>query len=1091
MIGAGTSLGPATSQVGGAALNKDSNANVDASVQRDIERDRAKPREVASLGVFNQAGHMLWGQRRDNQRYTLPGGHLDEGEHPLQGAKRELHEETGIDIGNVPLEHLGSIPVVTHTGKNYLIHAYKVVVPDGTKTSMGGDPDKEVHRWDWHNIQKGLPDKIKGNLHSPRNVVLEQLGLQEHNHLAKAEIDEPLEKSPVEYNTKGWGGARELHSKVDSDGSSVHSQHVIGMGEPLYHHIYGDAHETKHVLSRSPHAPNNPEDRKAIIGILDAEHQHYRRGASPGATVTHSAIKHGERGKGYGKLLYTLALAHHQNLESDANVSPRATKTWSSLFHHGERKHISGSLGAMGHQESRHEARWHGPEIKEHDTIHYNLDSGEVKASTTGWKPEKKPAQIKPPRPTLHDYAEAHGQQHFDFLEGPKAGLTKALDDKENLFKSNYGRFKGGDQYVDADNVRRKQGNASDIAVVGSIKMKTGANAGGSQGRVQLNREVAEAKKKSKKNPVKTFTPEEIAAFAAARGEAPAPTAESHPELKPDTKKADGVRSPRSGHTIKQLRQLKEMGWHNPDTGVELSPTEGEEHLQRLQNSAADKKVVSITRAARKRRQAKEAASPEEWAGIFSNLKKGEHGDWKKEGYKIKSQHVKREGRTDLRVNAYHSSGKLVGSARFIDHGEHLAADNVWVQPEHQRKGLATAMYDHAERRKGVDVVSGGDTTGDAKAFWDKRLGLKKGISQGVAFEKSIKGAIVGAALAATGAAAHVAPEPIIAHPHLNSDLTLLSQIESSGGRNIHHPLIHHGLNAGTHAAGLTGLTPLTAHEAIVHSPALQKYGHLLKLKPAEMTEALNKDHAAEAEIANTHWEHLNKVFKNDHARKAYAWYKGINAAAHATHNQIQGEPYVKKFLNLRGEHFQKSDDGDYDKETALIRENRVKPENLEPHPFEAAKWTFKNGHPRCLRCGDEERTGGICTDARERAVRDGLLKAESTGEQPTSVEAEQKKKEASEMWARINKYHPDRSKPETAEVTEKLEEIKKTLSIGHGAMGPPTSLTGGAAAGGIEATHPAYQTLSDSPSMEKMSFRQLRETEERLKRLRDLVGPG
>ena len=51
----------------------------------------------------------------------------------------------------------------------------------------------------------------------------------------------------------------------------------------------------------------------------------------------------------------------------------------------------------------------------------------------------------------------------------------------------------------------------------------------------------------------------------------------------------------------------------------------------------------------------------------------------------------------------------------------------------------------------------------------------------------------------------------------------------------------------------------------------------------------------------------------------------------------------------------------EYDKETAIINENKKKPQAEEVHEFKGAKWTFPNGHPRCLICGDEEPVGGVC----------------------------------------------------------------------------------------------------------------------------------
>lgn len=48
------------------------------------------------------------------------------------------------------------------------------------------------------------------------------------------------------------------------------------------------------------------------------------------------------------------------------------------------------------------------------------------------------------------------------------------------------------------------------------------------------------------------------------------------------------------------------------------------------------------------------------------------------------------------------------------------------------------------------------------------------------------------------------------------------------------------------------------------------------------------------------------------------------------------------------------------DAETAKINENK-KTWAGKQHKFKAADWTHPNGHPRCIRCGDEEPVGGIC----------------------------------------------------------------------------------------------------------------------------------
>ncbi|MCW3990625.1 MAG: hypothetical protein NWE88_11195 [Candidatus Bathyarchaeota archaeon] len=56
-----------------------------------------------------------------------------------------------------------------------------------------------------------------------------------------------------------------------------------------------------------------------------------------------------------------------------------------------------------------------------------------------------------------------------------------------------------------------------------------------------------------------------------------------------------------------------------------------------------------------------------------------------------------------------------------------------------------------------------------------------------------------------------------------------------------------------------------------------------------------------------------------------------------------------------------------YDEETEIIKENQKKPEAQKSHKFQPAEWTHKNGHPRCLLCGDEETISGTCDGHKAR----------------------------------------------------------------------------------------------------------------------------
>jgi ADP-ribose pyrophosphatase YjhB (NUDIX family) len=64
----------------------------------------------ATTGALVEDGNRLLLVRRAKEpfkgRWDIPGGFLEEGEHPLDGLRRELREETGLEVE--PLEFLGA-----------------------------------------------------------------------------------------------------------------------------------------------------------------------------------------------------------------------------------------------------------------------------------------------------------------------------------------------------------------------------------------------------------------------------------------------------------------------------------------------------------------------------------------------------------------------------------------------------------------------------------------------------------------------------------------------------------------------------------------------------------------------------------------------------------------------------------------------------------------------------------------------------------------------------------------------------------------------------------------------------------------------
>jgi len=87
--------------------------------------------------IFNEAGHILLGHRRDMDLWNLPGGGLEPGELPDAAVMREVEEETGL---RVRVDKL--VGIYGKVNKDELIFLFRCVVIGGNlqkKTSETTD----------------------------------------------------------------------------------------------------------------------------------------------------------------------------------------------------------------------------------------------------------------------------------------------------------------------------------------------------------------------------------------------------------------------------------------------------------------------------------------------------------------------------------------------------------------------------------------------------------------------------------------------------------------------------------------------------------------------------------------------------------------------------------------------------------------------------------------------------------------------------------------------------------------------------------------------------------------------------------------
>lgn len=121
------------------------------------------------VGVFNEKGEILL-QKKMNGRWGIPGGFMELGESAEDAGRREVFEETGMQIGKMELVTVVS-GAQTHTILNNGHEYYSVTIVYATDDIRGGElradgvETSEVGFFNLNQLPENLSPLIRAMIH--------------------------------------------------------------------------------------------------------------------------------------------------------------------------------------------------------------------------------------------------------------------------------------------------------------------------------------------------------------------------------------------------------------------------------------------------------------------------------------------------------------------------------------------------------------------------------------------------------------------------------------------------------------------------------------------------------------------------------------------------------------------------------------------------------------------------------------------------------------------------------------------------------------------------------------------------------------
>lgn len=313
-------------------------------------------------------------------------------------------------------------------------------------------------------------------------------------------------------------------------------------------------------------------------------------------------------------------------------------------------------------------------------------------------------------------------------------------------------------------------------------------------------------------------------------------------------------------------------------------------------------------------------------------------------GYQLRVSHQQVPGGGAWVWSSLHHGGQKVGQVRMGVWGDEASVEDSELGSDHRNQGLGTALYEaamaHAYHSLGVRVITG-DTHSSSAHRVHEKLARRHGLDyrahknrgpvdedegyrdsaygpyeyalkaevdalRGPGYDDAVKKSLGPALLAAIGltmgganlgAANAVPPVATVGRwspQGLDPELLPIAHLESSFGANVDHVPDPKGPYYS--AQGALGLKPVVAHEEYLRSKTLRAQHPGLET-PESFTEAM-KNHGFYNKMATIHWAHLKSKLGSP-TRAAYGWRWGPRAAAEASEEKVQADPYVQKFHGL------------------------------------------------------------------------------------------------------------------------------------------------------------------------------------------------